>query len=168
MLPVAVARSFSEDTAIRCASGKLKRSHPNGGAKCRWGRLIKCRCEALSTYLGRKSITPSVHLVCSQHVRRDAARRAGLSATADLCWDTRADRQTDRHTDTLIAILRPPPRGEVIKTVYVVVYIGWQWRNFFTSAVFRHFVGQALRNVCCSDVSRRHFLNKTAIVRTFS
>jgi len=27
---------------------------------------------------------------------------------------------------------------------------------------------QALRNVCYSDVSRRHFLNKTAIVRTFS
>jgi len=48
------------------------------------------------------------------------------------------------------------------------VYIGWQWRNFFISAVFRHFVGQALRNVCCSDVSRRYFLNKIAIVRTFS
>jgi len=47
-------------------------------------------------------------------------------------------------------------------------YIGWQWRNFFISAVFRHFVGQALRNVCYSDVSRRHFLNKIAIVRTFS
>jgi len=28
-----------------------------------------------------------------------------------------------------------------------IVYIGWQWRNFFISAVFRHFVGQALRNV---------------------
>jgi len=49
-----------------------------------------------------------------------------------------------------------------------LVYIGWQWRNFFISAVFRHFVGQALRNVCCSDVSRCHFLNKIAIVRTFS
>jgi len=48
------------------------------------------------------------------------------------------------------------------------IYIGWQWRNFFISAVFRHFVGQALLNVCCSDVSRRHFLNKIAIVRTFS
>jgi len=47
------------------------------------------------------------------------------------------------------------------------IYIGWQWRNFFISAVFRHFVGHALRNVCCSDVSRRHFLNKIAIVRTF-
>jgi len=49
-----------------------------------------------------------------------------------------------------------------------VIYIGWQWRNFFISTVFRHFVGQALRNVCCSDVSRRHFLNKIAIIRTFS
>ena len=47
-------------------------------------------------------------------------------------------------------------------------YIGWQWRNFCISAVFRHIVGQALQNVCCSDVSRRHFLNKMAIVRTFS
>ena len=47
----------------------------------------------------------------------------------------------------------------------------WQWCNFFISAVFRHFVGQALRNVCYSvcysDVSRRHFLNKIAIVWTF-
>jgi len=48
------------------------------------------------------------------------------------------------------------------------IYIGWQWRNFFISAVFRHFVRQALRNVCYSDVSRRHFLDKIAIVRTFS
>jgi len=48
------------------------------------------------------------------------------------------------------------------------LYIGWQWRNFFISAVLRHFVGQALRNVCYSDVSRRHFLNKVAIVRIFS
>ena len=27
----------------------------------------------------------SVHLICLQHVRRDAARRAGSSATADPC-----------------------------------------------------------------------------------
>jgi len=51
---------------------------------------------------------------------------------------------------------------------YSKLYIGWEWRNFFISAVFRHFVGQALRYVCYSDVSRRHFLNKIAIVRTFS
>jgi len=38
----------------------------------------------------------------------------------------------------------------------------------FISAVFRHFVGQALQNVGYSDVSRSHFLNKIAIVRTFS
>jgi len=42
--------------------------------------------------------------------------------------------------------------------------MGWQWRNFFISAVFRHFVGQALRNVCRSDISRRHFLNEIAMV----
>jgi len=28
-------------------------------------------------------------------------------------------------------------------------------------------VGQSLRNVCCSDVSRRHFVNKIAKIRTF-
>jgi len=49
-----------------------------------------------------------------------------------------------------------------------VVYIGWQWRNFYLSAVFRHFMGQALQNVCYSDVRKRHFLNKIAIIRTFS
>jgi len=38
------------------------------------------------------------------------------------------------------------------------LYIGWQWRNFFISAVF----------CCYSDVSRRHFLNKVPILRTFS
>ena len=43
------------------------------------------RREALSTQLGRKFITVSVHVICLQHVRRDAARREGLSATADLC-----------------------------------------------------------------------------------
>jgi len=43
----------------------------------------------------------------------------------------------------------------------IAEYIGWRWRNFFISAVFRLFVGQALRNVCCSDV-RCHFLNKIA------
>jgi len=31
-----------------------------------------------------KFITPSIHF-CLQHVCRDAARRAGLSATADTC-----------------------------------------------------------------------------------
>jgi len=40
--------------------------------------------------------------------------------------------------------------------------------DVISSAVFCHFVGQALRNVCYSDVNRRHFLNKIAIVRTFS
>jgi len=32
-----------------------------------------------------QSITLSVHLICLQHVRRDAARRAGLQVTADPC-----------------------------------------------------------------------------------
>jgi len=71
-------------------SAKLKRGHPNAGAKCRWVRLNAVavaeignfRRQTLSTYLGRKLITLSSHL----HVRRDAVRRAGLSATADPCY----------------------------------------------------------------------------------
>jgi len=55
-----------------------------------------------------------------------------------------------------------------VLSVGLSLYIGWQWLNFFISAVFRHFVGQALRNVCYSGVSGRHFLNKIAILRTFS
>jgi len=35
--------------------------------------------------LGRKFITLSVHLIYLPHVRRNAARRAGLSATDDPC-----------------------------------------------------------------------------------
>jgi len=37
------------------------------------------------TQFGRKFITLIVHL-CLQHVYRDAARRAGSSATADTCF----------------------------------------------------------------------------------
>jgi len=54
------------------------------------------------------------------------------------------------------------------KAIIALQLLRWQWLNFFISAVFRHFVGQALRNVCYSDVSRRRFLNEIAIVRTFS
>ena len=39
------------------------------------------RREALSAELGRTFITLDVHITCFQHVRRDAARRMGLSAT---------------------------------------------------------------------------------------
>jgi len=35
----------------------------------------------LSAELGRTFITLDVHITCFQHVRRDAARRMGLSAT---------------------------------------------------------------------------------------
>ena len=38
-----------------------------------------------------------------------------------------------------------------------LVYIGWQWRNFFKSYLcqlfFRHVVGQALQNVSYSDIT---------------
>ena len=62
---------------------KVKQGHPNGGAKCRWGRLNAG--AVLSSRSVHKFITVSVHHICFQHVRRDAARRAGLSATADPC-----------------------------------------------------------------------------------
>jgi len=38
---------------------------------------------------------------------------------AECFWDIRADRQTDRRTDTLIAVLRTPIVGEVIVPVYM-------------------------------------------------
>ena len=75
-------------------SSKLKQGHPQRRRQMyRWGRLMRVRQlkigdfrrEALLTQLGRKFITLSVHLTCLQHVRRYAARRAGLSATTDPC-----------------------------------------------------------------------------------
>jgi len=61
-----------------------------GAVKCRCGSCKLAtfdakRCQ-LSSVATRKFITLSVHLTCLQHVRRDAARRAGLSATADPCF----------------------------------------------------------------------------------
>jgi len=66
---------------------------PSGGTKCRWGRLNagtvaengNFRHKALSTWLSCKFITLSVHIICLQHIRSDAAWSAGLSATADPC-----------------------------------------------------------------------------------
>jgi len=49
------------------------------------------------------------------------------------------------------------------------LYIGWQWRNCFTSYLCqlfsRHFVGQALWK--CFLLGH-HFLSKIALIRTFS
>jgi len=42
------------------------------------------QCEGVVNF-GRKFITLSVHLICLQHVRRDAACHMGLSVTADPC-----------------------------------------------------------------------------------
>jgi len=67
-----------------------------------------------------------------------------------------------------VGLRKFPHHHYFTKKVMPQLYIWWQWRIFFISVVFRHFVGQALRNVCYSCVSRRHFLNKIAIVRTFS
>ena len=44
------------------------------------------RREVLSTQLGRKFITVSVHLMCLQHVHCDTACRTGFLATADPCY----------------------------------------------------------------------------------
>ena len=85
-------------------------------------------------------------------------------------WDGTL-RSTTLHSNpyaSVADITSDDPCTKVV-TRYAHLYIGWQWRNIFISAVSaRHFVVQALRNVCCSDISRRHFLNNIAIVRTFS
>jgi len=67
-------------------SVKLKRGHPNGGAKCRCGTS---NADAIATdwrlstrsidHFGRKFFTLSVHLLCLQHVRHD-------TAISDLCF----------------------------------------------------------------------------------
>jgi len=62
---------------------------PNGGAKYRWGRLNAGEVAETwqrSTHsvvnLARSQV---YHTECPLHVRRDAVRCAGLSATADPC-----------------------------------------------------------------------------------
>jgi len=60
--------------------GKLKRRHPNGGAKCRWGRLRLATFDKITRY---NSKTSTLNL-CLQHVYRYAARCVGSSA-ADTC-----------------------------------------------------------------------------------
>jgi len=56
-----------------------------GYAKCRRGSWKLATFNAKHCQLSRKFIPLSVHLICLQHVYHDAAHRAGLSATADLC-----------------------------------------------------------------------------------
>jgi len=45
---------------------------------------VDAQCDKLATVVGRQFITLGVHL-CVQHDGRDAARGAGLSASADIC-----------------------------------------------------------------------------------
>jgi len=67
---------------------------PNGGAKCRWGRLNadgvaqnwRLSTRSVVNLARSQFITLSVHITCLQHVHPDAARRAGLSLTADPCY----------------------------------------------------------------------------------
>jgi len=58
-----------------------------GWVKCRCGSCKLATFDAKRCQLSsdRKFITLSVHLICLQRVRYDAARRAGMSATADPC-----------------------------------------------------------------------------------
>jgi len=66
---------------------------PNGGAKCRWGKL---NAFAVAKYwrlltrsvvnLVRSHVYHTYHIICLQRVRSDAARRAGSSGTADPCF----------------------------------------------------------------------------------
>ena len=86
-------------TLVLCCRKSRQNSNgvtPNGGAKCRWGRLNAGAIAAdwrLSTQnvvivnLARSQVyhterPPYLFAARSPH---DAARRAGLSATADLC-----------------------------------------------------------------------------------
>jgi len=71
-------------------SQNSNRVSPNGGAKCRWCRLnagAACSWKLATFHENRCELnsvaTLSVHLICLQNVRRDAARCAALSATAD-------------------------------------------------------------------------------------
>ena len=58
-----------------------------GEMQVRWLQIGDFQREALSVWLSRNLITRSVRLACLQHIHRDAARRVGLSATADpLCF----------------------------------------------------------------------------------
>jgi len=98
-----------------------------------------------------------VWLKCESQYSELRLKRAALQV-----WNVRhAAKMQDPKKSPKIAIWAPSHN-------FVGLYTGWQWRNFFISAVFRHFVGQGLRNVCYSGVSRRHFLNNIAIVPTFS
>jgi len=45
---------------------------------------VDAQSDKLATVVGRQFITLSVH-ICVQHDGRNAARRAGLSATAESC-----------------------------------------------------------------------------------
>ena len=65
------------------ASGVTPTEAPNAGAVAANWRLSTRSVVFLGWY--SKFITLSVHLICLQHVCRDAARRAGFSATADPC-----------------------------------------------------------------------------------
>jgi len=60
----------------------------------------------------------SVHLICLQHVRRDAARRAGLSATADPCRRLRVADIIVLFTETALIIT-----AKFCSIVRVIVYV---------------------------------------------
>ena len=73
-----------------------------------------------------------------------------LCATFGENWSRNATVRvrTDRHT-----LWQRQPEFIICP----MLYIGWQWRNFFISYLcllfFRHFVGQALRNVSYSNIA---------------
>jgi len=75
-------------TRVFCCRKSRQNSNgvtPNGGAKCGWGRL-SAGAVAENWRLSTRSVAnlarTQVYHTCLQHVRRDAARRAGLPATA--------------------------------------------------------------------------------------
>jgi len=104
----------------------------------------------------RSLVTPVCVSVCSP----SSTHRTEINPfTAAACRTYNVESQTGADWSKLKSLYRLFYADANVNSC-AYTYIGWQWRNFFISAVLRHFVGQALRNVCCSDVSRRHFLNK--------
>jgi len=124
-------------------------------------RLRLSVCAVCDTVASRRPVACSVggELLSAVHTGRTPAR----AVRSDGWWCQRTVRQVRLFPAGPRLGTMPPAHWYASFSLtywltYFRLYIGWPWRNFFISAVFRHSVGQAVRNVCYSDVSRCHFL----------
>jgi len=84
---------------------------PNGGAKCRWGRLNAVAVAAYWQLSTRSVVTLARSQVYHNErprylfAARDAARRAGLSATADPFFDVYNYTKSSRVVSRVFAIV---------------------------------------------------------------